>query len=789
MRTLFLICFFLGSACILSSCAIKIIKKAPLNAPFLVENTFELKDSNLGVIEKEGVIGRLENQLDDSAQVKIKSPVFFLDILKRPLRFDTGYAGISARNMRASMFALGYYNATATYKADTSGGRKVKVKYTVVAGKPTLIDTVEYNLTDTILQTLARKNPNKRILQEGNPITKAAVLGEINRLVDTFRNNGFYKITAAELRMRGDTTIAALTQISDDPFEQLELLNKAQLAREKPEIKLEMVLVPPTDSSKLQQYIIDSIFVLQDFRRGDTYSSPNLNREFSPPGGLVFLYHKKYIRNGFLNRNIIFKPGQLYRQKDFYTTINNLSRAGIWQSVNVRPQEKDSNKLNMILELIPGKKYGFEAGIEASYSANTVQGNPIGSNLFGVSLNLSLTDRNIDKRAVKMTHALRAGVEVNSGNGNSSTSQLLNSSELTYTNNVLFPTRRYIGMNGEAFINTKLSLINRFKLFDLQSFSTNVGAVFSLKENQKLTLRPINLELNYLNKSDSFKTIISANPFLRYSYTTSYILGMSASYSSIHYNPKHPLSLSKERIFRSNIEESGLIWGSIPIFKKFKSRYVKADVEYIFTTTYKNNNALVLRAFAGVGIPLVGDSSLPFFKQYFAGGSNSMRGWPIRGIGRGSQKLAPYGTIFNDRTGDVQLEANAEYRYSIARIIPNTLTLRGALFVDVGNIWNVRSLDPPTTDSAQFNFKNLYKELGMAVGTGFRLDFNYVIVRVDLGFRVKRPELSDINDGWKLPNLSFNDAFGKLFTRGVNNENRRWRYENFNLTFGINYPF
>ncbi len=763
--------------------------------PFLVENTFEIKGSNLGAIEKEAVLLRLENQLDDSAKVKISSPIFFLDILKKPLRWDTGYAGISARNMKASMIALGYYNAVANYKADTSGGKKVKVKYTVNAGKPTLIDTMLYNLSDSTLQYLAKKNPNKRILKEDNPITKTAVLGEINRVVDTFRNNGFYKITAAELRMRGDTTIAALTQISDDPFEQLELLNQAQLAREKPEIKLEMVLVPPTDSSKLQQYTLDSIFVMQDFRRGDTYTAANWQREYVPPGGLTLLYHKKYIRNGFLNRNIVFKPGQLYSQKDYYTTVNNLTRAAVWQSVSIRAQEKDSNKLNMILELIPGKKYGFEAGIEASYSANAQQGNPIGSNLFGVSLNLSLTDRNIDKRAIKMTHALRAGVEVNSGSGNAAGTQLLNSSELTYTNSIVLPGVSTLpfkclkSKSPESFINTKLSLIDRFKLFQLQSFSLNVGTVFSLKNNQKLTLRPFNVELNYLNNTDSFKNIIAANPFLRYSYTTSFILGVSGSYSSVYYNPRHPFSLAKERVFRTNVEESGLTWGAIPVAEKYKSRYVKADAEYVYTTTYKNNNALVLRAFAGIGIPLFGDSSLPFFKQYFAGGSNSMRAWPIRGIGRGSQALAPFGTIFNDRTGDLQLEANAEYRYSIARIIPNTLTIRGAVFVDIGNVWNVRPTPGVVSDEAVFKFRDLYKELGMAVGTGFRLDFNYVIVRVDLGFRVKRPETSDVNNGWKLPNLSFNDAFGKLFTRGKNNENKLWRYENFNLTFGINYPF
>ena len=136
------------------------------------------------------------------------------------------------------------------------------------------------------------------------------------------------------------------------------------------------------------------------------------------------------------------------------------------------------------------------------------------------------------------------------------------------------------------------------------------------------------------------------------------------------------------------------------------------------------------------------------------------------------------------------MESNIEYRYTIAQIIPNSVILRGALFIDMGNVWNARNSKPGGgTDSAQFQFRNIYKQLGIAAGTGFRLDFNYVVLRLDLGFRFKRPELSDVNDGWKIPSMSFNDVLPKLFSRGSNDQYKKWRYENFNMTIGINYPF
>ena len=775
---------------------IRMIRNKPQNKPFLVQNDFVVKGGNFNAIEKEAVILRLTAQLDDSAKVRIKSPVFFIDILPKPTAYDTGYSRLSAKNMKASMFHLGYYDAVATFKADTNR-RKVTVKYTLEAGKQTTIDTMVYRLSKPDLQTLALQSKPSSYLKEGYPINKVSVLGEIARLVDSFRNNGYYKFTAAELKLRGDTTIAALTTVSDDPFEQLDLLSQAAQQRDSPTIKLQMVLNPPEDVTKLWQYKVNNIYVLQDFRPGDNFNdTTSIKQRLSRNKNLILRFHERYVKTRLLTSSIFIQKDSLFKQNDFYRTLTQLTKAGVWQSINIRTEElKDSAKLNFIIELIPAKKFGFETSIEASYSAASNTNAALGGNLFGLSINFGLTNRNIAKEAIKMTHGFRAGVEFNNNSRIASTN-IINSNEFTYTNNILFPKRIAVlpvkslkEKSGESFINSKVSLINRLFLFSLQSYSLNFGSTINLKKQQRLTFRPINIEFNGLNKTDSFNKIIQDNPFLRYSYTTSFILGTSASYSSVYNNPRHLLSLTKERFFRISAEESGLTIGALPILNKFKSNYFKTDIEYKYTVGYVRT-AMVFRLFAGLGVPLAGDSSLPFFKQYFGGGSNSMRGWPIRGVGRGNQKLAPFGTIFNDRTGDIQFEGNAEYRYDIARIIPNTLTLRGALFIDAGNIWNFRNTSTTNiADSAQFRFRDFYKQLGVSAGTGFRLDFNYFVLRFDLGFRFKRPESSDDNSGWKLPPMKFKDAFQKMFFRGQDDEYRRWRYENFNLTIGISYPF
>ena len=792
----------------LSSCSI--VKKAPKNQFYLYKNSIEVKGGNLTRTEKTALIQRLYGQLDDSAKVKTKTRLFLFKTLKSPRVYDSSYSNASATSMRASLFHLGYYHADVAIVTDTSD-KKISVKYIVSPGPPTLIDTVSYRLNKPALQSLALRFREKSLLQEKKAITKVAVISEIARLVDSFRNNGYYKFTAAELKMRGDTTIEALTSVSDDPFEQLRLLAEAQQRKDSPEIKLAVVLNPPNDSSRLEQFYIRKIYILPDYRQGDLLEDTTSIRQ-EQTRNFIIRYHDYLFRNRVYARNISVRPGQLYRQDEFYKTLSNLSKAGLWQSINIQIVEvpDSSNLIDLVIELIPSKKLGFEAALEVSYSAASNTSNVLAGNLFGLSGNLSLLNRNLAKDGIRMTHNIRAGVELNSNNRGSG-GKLINSNELSYSNTTSFPrllqlpkmlgisrasnTRREI-KRGETFINLGLSYNNRLNLFNLQSVNANFGWTRLYKDNWRLTVTPLNFGFSYLfNQSDSFKNILKENPFLQFSYNTAFVMGTGISLT----RTSNPLSLlsntTRELSYKFNLEESGLLIGRLPILTRYKRRYIKADAEIKYAVKYPKT-ALAFRGFLGVGIPLLGSDTnrtLPFFKQYFGGGSNSMRAWPVRGLGPGGRPLVPFSstkTIFNDRTGDMQLEMNMEYRYTIARIIPNTLTLRGALFADIGNIWNLKNTKTDgSADSAQFNFKNLYSQMGVSAGTGLRLDFSYFVLRLDFGFRFKRPELYYQNNGWKAPSIGFDDFLQKIFTRGKDDEYRKWRYENFNFSIGIGYWF
>lgn len=794
-----LLLIFLSSA-ILVSCIIP--RRYQEGKPFVYKNTIEVKGGKFTRDELSTLKQRLNAQLDDSARVTTKDAFFVLHYINAPPAYDSAYAGISARNMQASMQHLGFYKSIAGYKADTlsrNGQQRMYITYTIIPGKQTRVDTLSYHLRKPGLQQLALENKDNSLLQVNKPVTRTAVVGEIGRLVNLFRNNGYYKLTADELRMRGDTTIAALTNISGDPFEQLASIAEAQAKRDSPRIKLAVVLNPPADSSKLEKYYIRHIYILPDYIPGDRLSDTTITQRAGR--NYIIRYHRPLFKTKFLVRNAFLRKGNLYRQDDYYKTLNSFTKTGVWQSINVQLNEvRDSNKIDAIIQLIPGKKLGFEASLESSYSASSTNTSTnIAGTLIGFSGKLSLLNRNFAREGIRMTHTLSAGIELNknrTGPGNNN--NLINSNEASYSNSTIFPkfifplskfnSKKLI--LAESFINSSVSYINRIDLFDLQSVKLGMGFNWSGRSNRQWSWKPINAEFSYLyNQTDIFRRTIDSIPFLRYSFNSAFVADIGIpflGYSSTHVNPKNA---RKQHTFKWNYEESGYILGLLTDFNNYLRKFVKTDITYTYSRSYPKS-AIVTRLFGGVGVASKKDTTLPFFKQYFGGGSNSMRGWPIRGIGRGSQPLVPYDpngkVVFNDRTGDMQLEGNFEYRYDIAQLIPNSLVLKGALFVDAGNIWNLRNTNPAGgRDSAQFQFRNLYKELGVAAGTGFRLDFYYFILRFDLGFRFKRPESSYINNGWKAPPLGFDDVLPKLFARKY----REWRYENFNFTIGINYSF
>lgn len=783
-----------------------IVQKYQKNVPFLFKNNINLK-ADASSDEKVVLKSKLNTQLDDSAKVNVKDKFFIFHYLTIPPVFDTDAVVQSASNMRSLLLNYGFYTPQITYSFDTVTAKKyqkrVTVNYDIDAGKRTMIDTVAYLFNKPALEQLALSAKNESLLQPQTPVTKNGITQETNRLVNLFKNNGYYKFTAEEIRATGDTSIAALTSVSEDPFEQLRLLAEANAQRNKPTIRLGFQLNNLPDSSNLEKYYIKNIYVLTDYRPGDVYTDSTFKaRNFK---SYTAEYHDNRFKFSLLRRNLSLKKDSVFRQNDYFQTINDLYKLGVWESPTIDIiEQKDTNLLDMVVKLIPLKRFGFEGNIEVSYSANNATSNITTSasgNLLGLSANLSVTDRNLARSAIRMTNGIKAGVEFNTSHRNSN-GTFINSNEISYSNTFLFPKfifplnflnqKKFI--TNQSFVNTNISLINRIDFFNQQVFNTSYGFNWTNNAKHLWSLKLFNFDYRRLyNRSASFDSTLNENPFLRYSFNTALVMGSGLSYNLATANPRNPKLVTTLKV---NFEESGLLWDLLKeknknsqdgnFFNKYLKEFIKTDVEYTYTINHPKS-AIAFRAFAGVGIPISkSDTTLPFFKQYFGGGPNSMRGWPVRGIGVGGQQLAPYQTTgirFNDRTGDIQLEGNAEYRFNVAPLFSNAVLFKMALFTDIGNIWNFKNTRPDgNPDTTQFKFTNLYKQLGVSSGVGFRFDFNYFLIRFDVAFRFKRPDVLE-NDGWQFPDINFRNLFGSAY------DNRLWRYENFNATIGIGYAF
>jgi outer membrane protein assembly factor BamA len=666
--------------------------------------------------------------------------------------------------------------------------------------KNTIIDSLNYIFPSFGLQQVVINNYSKALLKKGEPFTVEKISAEINRLLTDFRNNGYFQITRNDIYADVDTVNKALFDPSLSDFERILLL--AQSRNKRPSINVLMRLRPKSDSSdilvydstKLKQYYIGNITVYSDYNfLANSTDSPQVR--YLRDSSLIIKYNSKKYRSSFIAGNIFLRKNDLYRENEYNRTVNNLNQLGTWQVVNVVPtidslQPDSLRRVDLAFYLTPVKKYSFSANVESSLSTNVIAATGAG-NILGFLGNVSLTDRNVARQGIRMVHSIRGGIEFNlKQNG------VQNSRELGYSNNVSIPRfmppfRFLLPKNTlvrSSTVNSNISSLNRVGFFNLASLNLGLGYEWKRKPNTTSIWKPLTIDYtNLYNASDSFIKATDENVFLRNSFQTSLVIGQSYGYGVQFISKRNPNRITTLKV---NLEESGLIFGTLKKminqdgFLKNLREFVKADVEVKHFMNF-NKSALVFRFFTGVGSPVRGDSGIPFFKQYFAGGPNSMRAWPIRTLGQGGAPFPPYqpgASRFNDRVGDIQLEGNVEYRYDITPLFNNVLTLKGALFMDAGNVWAIRRDKTITVgdDPKVFQFKNLYKQLAVGLGTGLRFDFNYFLVRFDFGFRFKKPDVA-ANDGWQIPSINIKNVFGA--------NGREWRYENFNFTFGINYAF
>ncbi|HVG16833.1 MAG TPA: BamA/TamA family outer membrane protein [Chitinophagaceae bacterium] len=779
--------FFTALLFLFSACSI--VKNYPANTPFVYETNIKV-EGNLTADEKKQLTNQLEQQLHDSLQVRSVQkfigiergrPMLLYSVMNKPPVYDSLNVGKSQQFMSALLNSLGYFRDSITFNTDTNIYKdqyRTIVNFNVIPGKLVKLDSIRYNLNDSswyvkngdslliklgndTLQQIAVEASKESLLKKGEPFAKALISTEFNRMVDVYRNNGYLRFAFDNLVAVWDTVGLALLRPTLDPIEQATQIQELQKRRANPIADVEVRLSANPDTSYLTRFYVGEVTVYPDLH-SDTGSY--MPQRIDNNGYKIISYFDRF-KPKVVVENIYLKRGNLYRQRDYLKTLNRFNSLAAWHLASIdQTPRPGTDTVDFVIKLTPADKYLFDFNVEGSRN----WGNPFTTgDLLGLGINLGLQNRNFARGANQSNTNLRYGVELNSQG------DFLQTQQASLSHNIYFP-RHILQFPGilkkwrEDPI-TRLSMnvgnTDRKNFFNLTTFNASWGYEFK-QRNKLLSIRLPNVEYTFLNRRDSLDALIKRFPSYEYIFNKGLIISSIANFSITSTNG------NIKTLKRVNLEGSGFLAGFIKNNDFLDSnlyRFLKLDAE--FRQARRNRTGkkeFAWRAFAGVGYEFASnhlryDRYMPFFRQYYGGGPNSMRAWGLRRLGPGSTMLSS--KEVPDRFGDIQLEANAEYRFFLADL--NGVKINSALFTDVGNVWFLRKNE--NFPGGEFRPSKLWNDLGIGLGTGLRIDFGFFLVRVDYAYKVKDPS----PDNSASQNKWFYD----------------WKPLDGQLQLGVNYPF
>jgi outer membrane protein assembly factor BamA len=771
---------FLFAACVfLFSCST--INYYQPGKPFVYQTNINVQGA-LSIDERKTLLASLQDQVHDSIQVRNvqrlvgwdRGPRLFYSVLKNPAVFDSLNADKSLGFMRALLNSLGYfrgnlrYDTTMKIVADSRGTQyRTTVNFEVDPGKLFKIDSIVYKLPDT-LQQLTKSAQNESLLKEGNAFSKASITSEFNRLTDLYRNNGFFRFSFDELLAVWDTVGIGLLRPTLDPIEDALLFQALQKRRESPTADVEIRLRANKDSSHLIRYYVGDVTIYPDVSIDTAQFIPDTvyNRGYK-----IISYHNLY-KPKIPAQNIFLKRGHLYSQRNYIRTLNRFNTIGSWRLVNIEQLPRGTtDTVDFVVRLTPAKKYSFSANIEGSQNF----GNNVLSNGNLIGLNLSLQNRNFARAANLATTSFRFATEINNR-------AFVQTKQVSFTHSIYFPrvipNFGFLSPAAKENIKTVFgfnsSYTSRKDFFDLTSVTGSWGYEATLR-NKIFNLRLPNVEYAYLRKGTGLEALIAQNRSYEFIFNSGLVVSVIGNLRFT--GGKKDVA----NLVTLNAETSGLMTGFFRsrFLDSNLHRFLKFDAEFRQTRTIRRS-AFAWRTFAGVGYQLPSthfrnNRFLPFFKSYYAGGANSMRAWRLRKLGPGSTVKEFTPTTAPERFGDMQLEANAEYRFYVADF--QGFKINSVLFTDIGNIWNLRlNSDFPggkflyDNNSGKFQFNKLWTDLAIGVGTGLRVDLGFFLIRVDVAYKAKDPSPDRI----ELQNVLFPDFH--IFKSAV-------------VQLGVTYPF
>jgi outer membrane protein assembly factor BamA len=589
-------------------------------------------------------------------------------------------------------------------------------------------------------------------LRRGRRLSANMLDREREAIANRLRNNGYYTFNKSFITFQADTATAGNMEVdlkmTIPPFIRMENGRKIETAY--PVYRINNVYIYTNYNSLLA--VTDSAYT----KTFDTLQYHDM-----------YLLYKDYknLKPGALSRVNLLDKDAVYSEDKVQKTHNNLSGLALFKSVTIQFREAGEGLLNCLILLDPLMIQSYEVDVELSTNA---------SNMIGFSPGISYRHKNLFKGAEVFNLDFRGVFQRSFG------STHLSSQE--YNGGISFDIPRFLMPVSIGYFKTQIPHTQFSTSYVYQQRPDYTRAIgnfrfgYRWKSSETHTFQFNLLDFNMIKMyelSPEFYDNIN-NPYLRNMYSNHFVLGMTGSF--IYSNQPESGRNRRRRDSFWNYRVNGDIAGNfLSLFNQTMrkdeylgrlvagmpySQYIKGDMNLVYDRPVNTSSSAVYRFYFGIGKAYGNSLSMPFEKMFYSGGANSLRGWQVRSVGPGSTTSDSI-DLFPNQVADLRLELNAEYRF------PLFWKFEGALFADAGNVWSLSALD--TREGARFRFDRFYKEFALNSGLGLRLNFDYFILRFDAGFKVHDPGLPSGN---------------RIITPD------KWlKKNNFNLHFGINYPF
>jgi outer membrane protein insertion porin family len=697
--------------------------------------------------------------------------------VEKPVLIDSAMIARSNVQIKQFMANQGYFYASVTSEVLPVKHKIASILYYINAGKSYFTNEINYDVNSADIKSILIANSKESFLQKGIIFTNYACGLERERIYKILKNEGYYDFKTDNITFTLDTTNKQkLKNLLIDPFEQMaDFDSNPKFVVNQDSLNVLVTISQSKDSTFDVKYLIDSIQVyLLDNHANYSTSSTIIKNELDD---IQFIYKALPINRKVITRNIFFSPGDVYNTKSVEATTNRLNQLNVFQFVNVQftKSEETIGKLNCKIMLNTMPKMDFIGSTELSNSDDYY---------FGFGASITYRNKNLFHGANQLMIRLSPSVEFRNDDKLSGSKRFYNSGlNVNLSSSITFP--KFIVPFNQNIFNKKnkpftalglnYSYLRRLKSYTLINVSSLFSYTWRETEQKNWKFTPAFLTLTFLPSKQldpDFKQRIEGNKYLKNTYESNVIQGENVNFE---YQSKTHGTYKSFSIFKINVEEAGTIMKGINgLYFSLLKREIEPIAHYLRTEidarTYTNSRKTqwVNRMMIGVGIPFYGNSALPYSKQFSAGGPFSMRGWQVRTLGPGRSYDSSFTTSSNnllDKTGDLKFEANTEYRFNLVKLFSGAIDVKGAAFMDVGNIWLLRKNND--VKGGEIDLKYLFHDLAIGAGAGLRFDFSFLVLRTDLGFPIKRPEKPE----------QYGFAFNEL----------KWKKGIWSINFG--YPF